>query len=110
MHMRKHQMFRHLHHTKITTCKVNTDAYVLRRAAGAQNFTHNVGEVNYWGSSKTEDPGSKGSEAPSFKHAQAQQLDGTRVKDDIGDNGGRCCGVFVQNRRTHDWHHTHSAL
>jgi hypothetical protein len=54
-----------------------------------------VGEVNYWGSSKTEDPGSKGSEAPTFKHAQAQQLDGTRVKDDIGDNGGRCCGVFV---------------
>jgi catalase len=61
----------------------------LNSEAGAQNFTHNVGEVNYWGSSKTEDPGAKGSEAPSFKHAQAQQLDGVRVKDDIGDNGGK---------------------
>ena len=73
-----------------------TDFDVLAIAAGAQNFTHNVGEVNYWGSSKTEDPGAKGSEAPSFKHAQAEKLEGVRVKDDIGDNGGRCCGVVVQ--------------
>jgi hypothetical protein len=60
-----------------------------------------VGEVNYWGSSKTEDPGSKGSEAPSFKHAQAQQLDGTRVKDDIGDNGGHPLlpACHMQDRR-----------
>jgi hypothetical protein len=46
-----------------------------------------VGEVNYWGSSKTEDPGSKGQEAPAFKHAMDQKLEGHRVKEDIGDNG-----------------------
>ena len=69
-------------------CGVNTaDNCVLRRAAGAQNFTHNVGEVNYWGSSKHEDPGAKGTEAPTFKHAQAEKLEGLRVKEDIGDNG-----------------------
>ena len=43
--------------------------------------------MNYWGSSKHEDPGARGVEAPRFKHAQDEKLEGHRVKEDIGDNG-----------------------
>ncbi len=59
----------------------------LRVCAGGLNFTHNVGEVNYFGSSKAEDPGSVGREAPGFKHGQAEAVHGARTKEDIGDNG-----------------------
>lgn len=45
-------------------------------------------QVNYWGSS-ADDPGAKGQEAPSFKHASSEQVEGQRVKEDIGDNGAR---------------------
>lgn len=43
-------------------------------------------QVNYWGSSAN-DPGAKGSEAPDFKHASSEAVEGHKVKEDIGDNG-----------------------
>lgn len=60
----------------------------LNSEAGSMNFVHNVGEVNYWGSSAN-DPGAKGTEAPDFKHASAEMVEGHKIKEDIGDNGGK---------------------
>jgi catalase len=60
----------------------------LNSEGGSMNFTHDTGEVNYFGSSAN-DVGATAKEAPAFPYASGEQVQGVRVKEDIGDNDGK---------------------
>lgn len=55
--------------------------------------------MNYFPSSKTEDPGHTAHEAPAtFQYASQEQVQGVRTKEDIGDNGGACTCPDITDR------------
>jgi len=60
----------------------------MNAEAGAMNFGHDDGEVNYWPSAAN-DTGAGAKESDSFFNNQAEHIEGVRTKEDIGDNGGK---------------------
>jgi catalase len=62
----------------------------INAEAGAMNFVHDDGEVNYWPSYKKEDSGYTASDSPTPNSSRTgDEVSGKRMKADYGDNGGK---------------------